>query len=300
MAEPNLSRQMRYTTRSPAEAVAWQAEVRDRVSGLLKMEGLVSSKEQIEPRPEEVSSQEHDAYLLREIELHSTSTRRIRAVLTLPRATDGPCPAVVCIHGHGGTRHDVYDSASIYCGFATALAERGCVTMAVDVGQHEVYETGRTLMGERLWDLMRCVDHFTSLDTVDPSRIGCAGLSLGGEMAMWLGAMDQRIKATVSSGFLTRMDQMEQNHCMCWKFPGLRELVDYADIYSLMAPRALQCQNGLQEEPHAFTVPIAREVLQEIHVIYDDFGKPGNLDFVAHDGGHVIDLPGLLEFLDRL
>ena len=25
------------------------------------------------------------------------------------------------------------------------------------------------------------------------------------------------------------MDQMEKNHCMCWKFPGLRELVDYKE-----------------------------------------------------------------------
>ena len=44
-------------------------------------------------------------------------------------------------------------------------------------------------MGERLWDLMRCVECLASLPQVDASRLGCAGLSLGGEMAMWLGAM---------------------------------------------------------------------------------------------------------------
>ena len=33
--------------------------------------------------------------------------------------------------------------------------------------------------------------------------IGCLGNSLGGEMVMWLAAMDDRAKATVSSGFLT-------------------------------------------------------------------------------------------------
>lgn len=53
-------------------------------------------------------------------------------------------------------------------------------------------------MAERLWDLMRCVDYLQSMPQVDDSRIGCAGLSLGGEMAMWLGAMDERIAATVS------------------------------------------------------------------------------------------------------
>ena len=75
----------------------------------------------------------------------------------------------------------------------------------MDVGQHEVCEEGRLLMGERLWDCRRAVDWFTSHPRVDAARIGCAGLSLGGEMAMWLGAMDLRIAAEVSAGFLTTM-----------------------------------------------------------------------------------------------
>jgi len=219
-------------------------------------------------------------------------------VLTLPVHRKGPYPAVVCIHGHGGSRHSVYDVESIYRGFATALAEKGVVTISTDVGQHEVYEAGRLLMGERLWDLMRCIDHLESLPDVDKSRIGCAGLSLGGEMAMWLGAMDERVTATVSAGFLTRMDQMEQNHCMCWKFAGLRELVDFADIYSLIAPRALLCQNGLQEIPTQFPVSIAKQALNEITAIYDDFESQENVALVAHKEGHVIDLPSLLAFFD--
>ena len=57
---------------------------------------------------------------------------------------------------------------------------------------------------------------------------------------------------------------MEQNHCLCWKVAGLRALVDYADIYSLIAPRFLQCQNGLKEGPRDFYVPLAREALKEM------------------------------------
>ena len=91
---------------------------------------------------------------------------------------------------------------------------------------------------------------------------------------------------------------MEINHCMCWKFPGLRELVDFADIYSLTAPRPLLCQNGLQEPASQFPVPLAREVLKEIRVIYTDMNYPENVSLVAHDGGHVIDLPSLLTFFD--
>ena len=155
------------------------------------------------------------------------------------------------------------------------------------------------MMGERLWDLMRCVDLLASLEQVDAKRIGCAGNSLGGEMAMWLGAMDTRIRATVSAGFLTRMDQLEKNHCRCWKFAGLRELADFSDIYALTAPRALLCQNGLKERPTWFTVPIARQALADIKPIYADLGTPQNLGFVAHPGGHVVDTPSLEAFFEK-
>lgn len=291
-------RGMKYTSRRAEEAVSWQTEVRSKLCHALKMDDLVSRKGPVLFDAKVILSQ-NKQYTLQEIEINSLPGRRIKIVLTLPTDGKGPFPAVVCIHGHGGSRHSVYDVESIYRGFATALAENGYVTISTDVGQHEIYEAGRLLMGERLWDLMQCVDYLISLDQVDRKRIGCAGLSLGGEMAMWLGAMVERILATVSSGFLTRMDQLEQNHCMCWKFPGLRELVDFADIYSLIAPRTLICQNGLQEDPTQFPVTLAREALKEIEVIYSDFKRPNNIHLVAHDEGHVIDLPSLLSFFAK-
>ena len=191
-----------------------------------------------------------------------------------------------------------YDKSNVYKGFAAALAESGYVTIATDVGQHEVYETGRTLMGERLWDVRRCVDYLESMPEVDKTAIGCAGLSLGGEMAMWLAAMDERVAACVSSGFLTVMDQMEHDHCMCWKFEGLRELVDFADIYSLVAPRPLQCQNGLAEPPTMFVVPLARQAMKEIRLIYSDLGKTDNVSLAVHRGEHEVELPSLLAFFE--
>jgi hypothetical protein len=131
---------------------------------------------------------------------------------------------------------------------------------------------------------------------VDRARIGCAGLSLGGEMSMWLAAMDPRIAACVSSGFLTTMDQMEYDHCMCWTFDGLRELVDFADIFGLIAPRPLQCQNGLREAPFMFVVPLARQAMDEIRPVYAALGRPGSVELAIHRGEHEIDLPSLVEF----
>jgi esterase/lipase len=292
-------RTMKYTTRSANEAEVWQKELRSRLGKLMKVDDLMGKGGGIQLDQKEIRTENRGDYMLKEIEINSTPGRRIRVLVTLPLLSTGPWPAVVCMHGHGGTPGIVYEKNSPYNGFADELARRNYVTIAPIVSQHVVYEEGRTLMGERLWDCMRCVDYLYSCSSVDSTRIGCAGLSLGGEMAMWLGAMDQRIVATVSSGFLTKMDQMEKGHCMCWKFPGLRELVDYADIYSLTAPRPLMCQNGLKEPAADFTVELAKEAMEEIEVIYNNYNLPKNVTLVAHPGAHVVDVPSLLLFFKQ-
>jgi hypothetical protein len=300
-AQLNINlRSMKYSTRSSQEATLWQEDLRSRFISLMKIDDLLAaSKTGLKLSPEILKTEYKGSYILKEVEINSTPGRRIKVVLTIPAREMAEFPAVICMHGHGGQLYSVYQNDTPYKEFAFNLASNGYITITTTVSQHDIYEDDRTLMGERLWDLMRCTDYLESLPQVDKSNIGCAGLSLGGEMAMWLGAMDTRIKATVSSGFLTKMDQMEKGHCMCWKFPGLRELVDYADIYSLIAPRFLLCQNGLKEPSTDFTVPLAREALKEITVIYDDYGKPDNVSLVAHPEGHVVDVPSLMEFFGK-
>jgi hypothetical protein len=292
-------RAMRYSTRSAKKALIWQQEVRAQLGTLLKVDDLLANGHSVPLDVKEISLVNREDYLVREIEFNSTTGRRIRVLLTCPLLTTGPWPAIVCFHDHNGKPGSVYEAGLPYNGFGDALARRNYVTISPVVSQHEVYEEGRTLMGERLWDAIRCVDFLGTCFSVDTSRIGCAGLSLGGEMAMWLGAMDLRIKATVSSGFLTRMDQLEQGHCLCWKVPGLREQVDFSDIYSLIAPRHLMCQNGLQEPATGYTVDLARAAMKDIEVIYTNYSKPSNVSLVAHPGGNEVDVTSMLLFLKQ-
>lgn len=86
---------------------------------------------------------------------------------------------------------------------------------------------------------------------------------------------------------------------MCWRLDGLRERVDFADIYALIAPRWLACQNGHQEPPQDFCVPLARAALAEIEGTYQDLGAVDRLALQVHDGGHVVDVPALVAFLER-
>ncbi len=291
-------RQRAYGSMAAEEGDQWGRLLRSLLWQRLHLDDWVTS----EPVPldiEEEDVQVEDGVERRVLSFASTAARRVTAVLAMPVATQQAVPAVVSIHGHGGNRLSVYDPDSIYKGFAAELPRRGIATIAVDVGQHEVFEAGRSLMGERLWDLRRCVDLLVGYPRVDSTRIGCAGLSLGGEMAMWLGAMDERVAVQVSAGFLTTMDQMEKNHCMCWKFEGLRELVDYADLYAMMAPRPLMCQNGLEEGETQFWVPLARQALEEIEPAYQDAGTADRLCLHVHLGGHEVDLPALVDFFRR-
>ncbi|HPO16747.1 MAG TPA: alpha/beta hydrolase family protein [Candidatus Hydrogenedentes bacterium] len=296
-AEP--MRTMRYAPGTRNDAETWQQTVRAKLFSLLHLSDLAGKPAEISLDAVLGGVEKREGYTLQEMTLRSTPGRMMKAMLAKPETMASTAPAVVCIHGHGGNRNTPFTpKEAIYKNFGEALARRGYVVISTDVGQHEVYEAARTLMGERLWDLMRCVDYLVSLPEVDAKRVGCAGLSLGGEMAMWLGAMDPRISATVSAGFLTYMDQMEQNHCMCWKFDGLRELVDFPDIYSLMAPRALQCQNGKKEPKTQFTVPLAKKAMKEVSLTYKDFGVLEKAELHVHGGGHEIDLEALIHFLD--
>jgi len=299
---------MRFSATTAEEALAWQKAARTKLAELLNLKDLLeasgadSTGRVCLPLNEKVlATKEEKKYWRYDIEINSTKSRRVKIVLTVPRPHEGKAPAVVCIHGHGGHRNIVYEDNSPYRGFARLLAENGYVTISTDIGQHEVYEEGRTLMGERLWDVMRCVDYLLTRKEVDRERIGCGGLSLGGEMAMWLGAMDTRIKATVSSGFLTTVENMRQGHCPCWDFPGLTENFDFSEIYSLVAPRYLQCQNGkLEQAPGGFPVSIAEKAIAEIKKCYEVFGKSDRCELVVHPGGHIFDVPAAMKLFDEV
>ena len=298
------------------QAIAWQERSRTKVLELLKISDLVQAdlggttgRPRLDFKVEiKTTAKDKDGKFTRyDLEMNSTPTRRIPVVLTIP-AGEGKFPAVVCIHGHAGSRNIVYDPASIYKGFALELANRGYVTIATEVGQHTPYEKDRTLIGERLWDLMRCVSYLTTRPEVDAGRIGCAGLSLGGEMAMHLGAADTRVKATVDSAGLTTVATLikattpEAGGCPCWRFPGYVENFDTPDFFCMMAPRWVMSQNGEKEhlDCPAFLPENAQPAFETVVLpCYRLFGCEERAVLRVHPDRHVFETSSAMPFLEK-
>src|SRR6185436_15642162 len=66
-----------------------------------------------------------------------------------------------------------------------------------------IFSAGFTWAGLMFWDDVRSVDYLVSRPEVDPARIGCVGLSVGGVRSAHLAALDDRIKAAVVVCWMT-------------------------------------------------------------------------------------------------
>jgi dienelactone hydrolase len=229
------------------------------------------------------------------------------AYLTTPKNVSFPVPAVFCLHGHSaGGKDEVIDEHSAYAGIGTKFAKLGFVTLCPDqigfgertipegsvtyqVLVHGLNMLGHTLIGWRYWDLVRGLDLLESLDAVDPSRIGVMGLSLGGEMTMFLAALQTRVAAACVSCYLTshRSTFLDRPHCTCGHLRDLAKHFEHVDIAAMIAPRPLFLEAGRRDDSFPYTD--AENLVRELRPVYDLYGRPSSwLGVHVHEGGHEI------------
>jgi dienelactone hydrolase len=142
----------------------------------------------------------------------SQEGERVAGVLLKPSGGSHRRPAVILLHGTGGSK-----TAAQIGALSEALAARGFVAVAIDGRYHgerakpgardteyvgamlRAYRTGagHPFLYDTVWDVMRLVDYLETRPDVDAARIGLMGISKGGMETYLAAAADPRIAAAV-------------------------------------------------------------------------------------------------------
>jgi dienelactone hydrolase len=133
---------------------------------------------------------------------------------------------------------------------------------------------GATWPGMVFWDDIRTVDYLLTRPDVDRHRIGCQGVSMGGYRALFLAALDARIRAACVVGFMSTVRPMVHAHLDTHSFvhflPAIHRYLDWPDVASLTAPRSLMVLQCSQDQ--LFPLAGIRESVEQIAAIYAKAG----------------------------
>ena len=150
---------------------------------------------------------------------------------------------------------------------------------------------GRTLIGERVFDVDRGLDYLATRDDVAKSRngvsrIGIMGNSGGGTISLFSAALLPRIKfAMPSCYFCTFRDSlMSIYHCADNYVPGLLQYAEMADVMGLFAPRPVVLVCGADDP--IFPVEATRRAFLNLQNIYRAAEAPDRCHLIVGQGGH--------------
>ena len=146
---------------------------------------------------------------------------------------------------------------------------------------------GRTLASLMISDAMAGVDVLRSRSEVDAQRLGVIGHSMGGTLALWVAALDVRLKvAVVNCGMASYRAVLRDqvNHCFLWYVPGLLPTCDHAQLAALVAPRALLISAGRRDG--GFPVDGVLEAYHYARQTYRGLRVPQKIDLHLDDCGH--------------
>lgn len=132
-----------------------------------------------------------------------------------------------------------------------------------------ILTSGTTWMGMISQGDRVAVDFLLSRPEVDPGRIGCIGLSLGGLRSTYLFGLDPRIKTGVVAAFSTTYEHMLQNHARhTWMMyvPQQYQYLDLPDVASINAPRPLLVMNCNQDK--LFSIEGMKAAEQKLSAVY--------------------------------
>lgn len=239
------------------------------------------------------------------------------AYLGVPARAKPPYPLMICLQGHTSGMHNslalAEDERTPLAvegdrDFALPCLARGIAVLCLEqrsLGQRReriqerrsfhndcqdaamrALMLGRTLLGERVYDVDRALDYLAARGDVDMRRIGVMGNSGGGTVAIYAAALLDRIAfAMPSCAFCTFGESlMSIHHCTDNYVPGLYRAADLADILGLFAPRPVVIVAGKSDA--IFPLPGVRRAFRQLRAIYAAAGAPDNARLIVGPDGH--------------
>lgn len=221
----------------------------------------------------------------------------------VPKNVKLPAPLVISQHGGGGYPElAIFKGGGNYKDMIRGAAREGYVVWAPitlmypyrdrDTGtpipaevrrdmDARLRKLGTSLMGVEVMRISRSLDVMLRRPEVDPARVAMIGLSYGGYHTLYTMAVDPRIKTGVASCSFRDRAAMDAE-MPAGKAPEGRPFdMTGPDLVRLIAPRALQVQNGVNDK--GLPIDMVRRAAAEAQSHY---APNGLFEFKEFDGGH--------------
>ena len=290
-------RRLRFQARTRRQAEEWQRTLREKLTGLVG--GFPSVRQPL--RPATLETRAFPGYRREKVVFDSREGVSVLAYVLLPTGAQAPAATVICIPGHGRGVDDIVgideqgrdrtDKPGYEHDFALQVVEAGVAAVAIEpMGfgcrrdplnarqglSHKACEPtaggalllGETIIGWRVWDVMRTIDYIATRPELDAARVGCMGISGGGTAALFSAALEPRLRAAMVSGYLnTFRDSIGSlAHCVDNYVPGILNWAEMHDIAGLIAPRHLFVESG--ERDNIFPIAASRESFAHVRDVY--------------------------------
>lgn len=294
---------------------SWKEEVKNKLTELLG-----DMPEKVEPNLRVEWEKEFDTFTEKRMVFSAEEYIDVPCHLWIPKAAKKPCPVIICLQGHSSGMHismgrPIYeeDKESLSGGdrdFAVQIVKEGYAALILeqrafgercsgsvlkffpDAKTTCLYPSmaaillGRTLIGERVWDISRAIDVLETIPEIDSEKIAVMGNSGGGTATYYAACMDERIKIAMPSCSVCtfKASIIAGRHCSCNYIPNIAKYFDMGDLACLIAPRPLVMVSG--EKDPGFLIEGAKEAYHTIEKIYEKAGCPDNCRQVIGKEGH--------------
>ena len=162
-----------------------------------------------------------------------------------------------------------------------------CSVFEEMVARH-IIAAGATWLGVMSHDDRASVSYLCSRPEVDPTRIGCLGLSMGGHRNNYLTATDPRIKAAVTVGWMSNWRDLLPDHVRSHSWaqfvPGLASSFELSDVVSIGMPAALFVQQCARDE--LFSSEAMHRASDQLTKIYTKAGLSARFQSRFYDVTH--------------